>query len=61
MKLILSPKDSLCKITLHNVETFAQEGATLMVVFTDGEARNYPLIHLWYYESLERETLNDSV
>lgn len=51
MNLILSPKDNLNKITLKDVETFALEGGTLLVVFKDGRARNYPLIHLWYYES----------
>lgn len=51
MKLKLSPKDSLCKIVLHDVQTFALEGETLMVVFKNGVTRNYPLMHLWYYES----------
>jgi len=57
MVLILSPKDSLPKLILENVESFAQEGNTLLVVFEDGRARNYPLVHLWYYES----TLNSYV
>ena len=51
MKLILSPKDNLGKMTLENVESFALEGNTLLVVFEDGTTRNYPLIHLWYYSS----------
>lgn len=51
MKLILSPKDNINKLTLQNVETFAIEGNTLLVIFTDGRSRNYPLQHLWYYES----------
>lgn len=51
MKLILSPKDNLGKITLDDVSTFAQEGKTLLVVFKSGRTRNYPLKHLWYYES----------
>ena len=51
MKLILSPKDNLNKITLENVATFALEGQTLLVVYEDGETRNYPLMHLWYYKS----------
>ena len=51
MKLILSPKDNLGKITLENVTTFALEGGTLLVVFENGRTRNYPLQHLWYYES----------
>jgi len=51
MVLILSPKDNLNKITLNDVETFALEGETLLVIFKDGRTRNYPLIHLWYYQS----------
>ena len=51
MQLILSPKDNLCKMTLDSVDGFALEGQTLLVVFDDGRTRNYPLEHLWYYES----------
>lgn len=50
-KLILSPKDNLGKVILSDVATFALEGATLLVVFKNGRTRNYPLTHLWYYES----------
>ena len=50
-KLILSPKDNIGKIVLQNVDTFCLEGDTLLVVFEDGGTRNYPLAHLWYYES----------
>lgn len=39
MKLKLSPKDSLCKIVLHDVQTFELEGETLMVVFKNGVTR----------------------
>ena len=51
MKLIISPKDNLGKMTLDNVSSFALEGATLLVVFENGRTRNYPLCHIWYYES----------
>lgn len=51
MRIVLSPKDALAKIYLDNVQSFAQEGVTLLVVFTDGVTRNYPLQHLWYYQS----------
>lgn len=49
--LILSPKDTTSKITLNDVESFYQEGRTLTVIFKHGNIRNYPLEHLWYYES----------
>ncbi len=51
MKLILSPKDNLGKMILKDVEVFCLEGETLLVVWKDGKTRNYPLMHLWYYES----------
>lgn len=51
MKLILSPKDNLGKMILEDVRCFAIEGCTLLVVFNSGRTRNYPMIHLWYYES----------
>ena len=51
MKLLLSPKDNLGKIILESVSSFALEGDTLLVVFQSGRTRNYPLMHLWYYES----------
>ena len=51
MRLVLSPKDNLGKITLEDVDGFALEGSTLLVVFESGRTRNYPLLHLWYYES----------
>lgn len=51
MKLTLSPKDTLCKLTLKGVSTFMQEGNTLCVVFKNGRTRNYPMSMLWYWES----------
>ena len=51
MQLVLSPKDNIGKICLEDVECFALEGETLLVVFESGETRNYPLQHLWYYSS----------
>jgi hypothetical protein len=50
MELTLSPKDNINKLVLKDVETYCLEGSVLLVVFKDGRARNYPLIHLWYYE-----------
>ena len=49
MKLILSPKDNINKLAME-VETFCQEGQTLLVIFSDGRCRNYPMCHLWYWE-----------
>jgi len=51
MDLILSPKDNINKLVLKDVETFAIEGNTLLVIYLDGRCRNYPMVHLWYWES----------
>jgi hypothetical protein len=51
MKLVISPKDTMSKIVLDNVDSFALEGATLSIVFGCGKTRNYPLQHIWYYQS----------
>ena len=51
MNLILSPKDNLGKMKLTEVESFCLEGETLLVVWESGKTRNYPLMHLWYYQS----------
>jgi hypothetical protein len=50
MKILVSPKDTLCKIEFDNVKTYYQEGHTLAIVMEDGAVRNYPLEHIWYYE-----------
>jgi hypothetical protein len=49
MKLTLSPKDNINKIELE-VETYCQEGNSLLVIFPDGRARSYPMEHLWYWQ-----------
>lgn len=51
MRLIISPKDNIGKMILDGVQCFALEGNTLLVVFESGRTRNYPLVHIWYYES----------
>lgn len=52
MDLIISPKDNINKVILKEVETFTLEGDTLLVVYKDGRTRNFPLVHIWYYESV---------
>jgi len=51
MQLVLSLKGNIDKITLENVQCFGDEAQTLLVVFEGGRIRNYPLMHLWYWES----------
>ena len=52
MNLIISPKDNINKVVLKEVETFTLEGNTLLVVYQDGRTRNFPLVHIWYYEAV---------
>jgi hypothetical protein len=55
MRLRISPKDSTCKLVVEGVAAFYQEGSTLAVVFEDGSIRNYPLVHIWYYEKMAEQ------
>lgn len=49
MNLIISPKDNPNKLKLENVESFFLEGETLGIVLENGQRRNYPLRHIWWY------------
>jgi len=50
MELILSAKGDLSKLKLDDVELVLEHKNTLTVIFNDGRARSYPLMHLWYWE-----------
>lgn len=50
-RLTLSWKDDLNKAMIEDVAEYAIQGQTLMVALRDGTVSNYPLMHLWYYES----------
>ena len=49
--LKIKPKDSTAPVYYHNVLAHYTEGNTLAVLFQDGAVRNFPLQHIWYYES----------
>ncbi len=61
MDLIISPKDNINKLTLKDIDSFCLEGETLLVVYNNGQTRNYPLIHIWYYESKISATCNNHI
>jgi len=44
--------DHIGKMRLEDVAGVSIEGGTLLVEFENGRTRNYPLIHIWYYESI---------
>jgi len=50
MQVILSPKDTTCKVELE-VDFYWQEGNCLCVRFKDGHIRMYPMVHVWYLEA----------
>ena len=50
MKLLLLPKDNINSILLRDVETYCVEDTSLLVIFKDGRARNYPMCNLRYWE-----------
>jgi len=49
-------KDTTTPVFYENVKSHFLEGPTLALLFNDGKVRNFPLIHIWYYETKqERE------
>jgi len=53
MKLKIKCKDTTTPIYYDNVVSVFQEGATLAVLFEDGSVRNFPHIHIWYWETTQ--------
>lgn len=51
MRVKIKSKDTTCPVYYDNVVSFFQEGQTLALLFEDGKVRNFPMIHLWYYET----------
>lgn len=44
-------KDSTTPIFYDKVVSHFIEGPTLALLFEDGSVRNFPMIHIWYYET----------
>lgn len=44
-------KDTTTPVMYENVLSHFLEGPTLALLFESGEVRNFPLIHIWYYET----------
>jgi hypothetical protein len=44
-------KDTTTPVYYENVVSHFMEGPTLALLFEGGEVRNFPLIHIWYYET----------
>ena len=60
-------KDTTTPVYYEKVVSHFMEGPTLALLFESGEVRNFPLIHIWYYETkqprektkVENELLTD--
>jgi hypothetical protein len=44
-------KDTTTPVYYEDVVSHFQEGQTLAVLFEDGSVRNFPFVHIWYYET----------
>ena len=53
MTVKIKLKDSTTPIHYNNVLSHFQEGCTLALLFEDGSVRNFPMIHIWYYETTQ--------
>lgn len=51
MKVKIKLKDTTTPVFYDNVLSHFLEGQTLALLFEDGSVRNFPLIHIWYYET----------
>jgi hypothetical protein len=51
MKVKIKLKDTTTPVYYNNVISHFIEGNTLALLFEDGCVRNFPMIHIWYYET----------
>lgn len=47
----LKLKDTTTPVYYEDVVSHFMEGSTLALLFKDNVVRNFPLIHIWYYET----------
>ncbi len=53
MTVKIKLKDTTTPVFYTDVLSHFLEGPTLALLFKGGEVRNFPLIHIWYYETLQ--------
>lgn len=51
MKVKIKLKDTTTPVYYSKVLSHFIEGPTLALLFENGDVRNFPLIHIWYYET----------
>jgi len=53
MRVKIKLKDTTTPIFYEDVISHFLEGPTLALLFESGHVRNIPLIHIWYYETIQ--------
>jgi len=53
MTVKIKCKDTTTPVFYDKVVSHFIEGPTLALLFEDGSVRNFPLIHIWYYETTQ--------
>ena len=51
MKVKIKMKDTTTPIYFEGVQSHFLEGSTLALLFEDNIVRNFPMIHIFYYET----------
>ena len=51
MTVKIKMKDTTTPIYFTDVESHFLEGSTLALLFKDNVVRNFPLVHIFYYET----------
>tara|TARA_R110002050_G_scaffold125237_1_gene244780 strand:+ start:641 stop:853 length:213 start_codon:yes stop_codon:yes gene_type:complete len=51
MRVKIKLKDTTTPVFYEDVISHFLEGNTLALLFKDNTVRNFPLIHIWYYET----------
>ena len=51
MTVKIKLKDTTTPVFYDKVISHFLEGNTLALLFEDGSVRNFPFIHIWYYET----------
>ena len=51
MTVKIKLKDTTTPIYYHDVLSHFVEGCTLALLFEDGSVRNFPMTHIFYYET----------
>lgn len=53
MTVKIKCKDTTTPVYYDKVVSHFQEGNTLALLFEDGEVRNFPFMHIWYYATTQ--------